>query len=367
MEEYDFLVVGSGLAGIVLAQKIAAELNNKVLIIDKRNHFAGNCYDYFNNKILVQQYGPHIFHTKNKEVFKYLSGFTKFTNYRHKVIALYRKRYYPIPVNLDTVNNFFQTNFKNAKELKEFLEIKRTKISKVNNSQDAVISRLGKELYEAFIKYYTKKQWNRFPEELDRSVLERLPVKYDQDPYYFSDCFQGMPAKGFTKMFERMLSNANISLRLNTDFFKLSNKIKYKKLIYTGPIDQFFSYKFGKLDYAAVCFDFKVLKKKSFQPNAVINYPDRNVRFYRITEFNKFYNYRSDKTVICTETFSPKGQPCYPVINDKNLKLLRKYENAAKKIKNVIFVGRLAQYKYLNMDQVVGEALAVFKKLKKIR
>ena len=361
MDRFDFLIVGSGLAGAVLAERIATQLNQKVLIVEKRDHIGGNCYDYRNvDGILVQKYGPHIFHTSSERVFKYLSRFTDWTNYRHKVVGLYRNKYYPIPINLDTVNLFYGLNLENEQELKNFLAQKRVKLAQVKNSRDVVVSRFGEELYEAFVEQYTKKQWGRYPEELDKSILERLVCRYDRNPYYFADIYQGMPASGYTKMFERMLDSRNIQIRLNTDFFKIKRAIKYDRLIYTGPLDQFFSYKFGHLDYRGIHFAFENIDRESYQPHCVVNHSEMDVEYSRVTEFKKFYDQRSSNTVICKEYFGWDGEPCYPVLDLKNHALLKRYNRKINFLKNAIFLGRLARFKYLNMDQVVEESLDAF-------
>lgn len=357
--KYDFLIIGAGFTGSVLAERLA-KLNKKILIIDKRNHIGGNCYDYKKDGILIQKYGPHIFHTKDKKIFDYLSQFTNLNNYKHKVVSFYNGKYYPIPINLDTLNKFFNLNLNNEKQARDFLEKKKIILNEIKNSRDVIVSKVGKEIYEAFIRDYTKKQWDKFPEELDRLVLERLPIRYNKNPYYFDDEFQGMPVNGFTKIFEKMLNDKNIKMVLNTDFFKIKNKINYKKLIYTGPIDGFFNYKFGKLEYRCINFILETLNQESFQPNSVVNYPDKDTEFVRVTEFKKFYNINSNKTTICKEIFSWKGEPSYPVMNEENERLYEKYEKQTEKLKNVIFAGRLAHYKYFNMDQAIGEALKVY-------
>jgi UDP-galactopyranose mutase len=362
MDKFDFLIVGAGFAGSVLAERIASKLNRKVLIVEKRDHIGGNCYDYRDtNGILVQKYGPHIFHTNSKPVFNYLSRFTGWHNYRHKVVGLYRNNYYPIPINLDTVNLFYGLRLKNARELKKFLEKKRVKLDHIANSKDVVVARFGEELYEAFIKHYTKKQWGRYPEELDKSVLERLICRYDHNPYYFADTYQGLPASGYTKMFEHMLDDKNIQTRLNTDFFKLNNSVKYDRLIYTGRLDQFFNYRLGHLDYRGIHFAFEKFDRKSYQPHCVVNHPEMDVEYSRVTEFKKLYNtISSSNTVICKEYFNWDGEPCYPVLDWKNSALLKRYCQKISHLKNVIFLGRLACFKYLNMDQVVEDSLDAF-------
>ncbi|MFA7707433.1 MAG: UDP-galactopyranose mutase [Candidatus Pacearchaeota archaeon] len=365
--KYDYVVVGAGFAGAVIAERLATQANKKVLVIDKRNHIGGNCYDYTDNEgILIQKYGPHIFHTNNKLIWDYLSKFTEFNEYKHKVLAFYNKDYYPIPINLDTVNKFYNLKLKNEGELKKFLEKKRINLKEIKNSRDVVVSKFGEELYEAFIKNYTKKQWGVYPEELNKEVLERIPIRYDKNPYYFNDLFQGLPVLGFAKIFENMLNHPNIKIMLNTDFLDIKKDIKYKKLIFTGPIDSFFNYKFGRLDYRGIRFIFGSSKDADFQPNSVINYTEKYPDFSRITDFNKLYNKKSDKTKFCAEFFVPgeEGEPCYPVINEKNTKLLEKYLKEAKKLKDTYFIGRFGKYKYLNMDKAIEESLKLFEEIK---
>jgi len=363
---HDYLVVGAGFSGAVLAERIASELNKKVLVIDKRNHIGGNCYDFFDeNKICIQKYGPHIFHTKKEKVFKYLSRFTEWNDYKHKVFALHNGEYYPIPINLDTVNKFYNISLKNEAELKQFLEQIRETIDPVENSKDVVISRFGHDLYDAFVKNYTKKQWSVFPEELDKSVLSRLPIKYDDNPDYFpDDPYQGLPKDGYTKIFSKMLDHSNITVKLGADFADVKDCFNYKKIIYTGRIDQFFDYKFGKLDYRCIDFDIQTLDIESYQPNSVINHPDEDVKYSRVTEFKKLYAHDCAKTVICKETFNWDGEICYPVMTKKNAILYEKYKEEADCLQDVIFIGRLAEYKYINMDQAVSGALNVFHRLK---
>ncbi|MBI5872292.1 UDP-galactopyranose mutase [archaeon] len=362
IEEYDYLIVGAGFAGAVMAERLASD-NKKVLVIDKRDHIGGNCFDYNDNGILVQKYGPHVFHTKSKEVFDYLSKFTPWIDYKHKVIAFFKGNYYPIPINLTTVNKFYNLHLKNEKELNSFLDSKKIFVEKITNSRDVVISKFGEELYEAFVKYYTKAQWGKFPEELDRSVLERLPIKYNNNDYYFNELYEQMPLFGFTYLFNNLLKHPNITLKLGLNFFDIQNKIKYKKLIYTGRLDEFFNFKFGKLDYISLEFNFEKLNVADFQPNSVVNHTDKDAIFFRVTELKKFYNFKCNHTILCKERRSEIGEPSYPLLNETNLSLLEQYNNETLKCKNVIFIGRLAQFKYYNMDQIVQECLNLFKKL----
>lgn len=365
MNEYDFLIVGAGVSGLVLAERISSILKKTVLIVEKRNHIGGNCYDFINSDgILVQKYGPHIFHTNLELVWKYITKFTKFNNYKHKVVAFYQGKYYPIPINLTTVNMFYNLEINSEEELKRFLDEKKVKLTNIENSRDVVISKFGEELYNTFVKYYTKKQWDKYPEELKKEVLERLPIKYNNDPYFFADKYQGMPKRGFTKMFKKMIDNKKIKLMLNTEFSEIKDKIKYKKIIFTGQIDEFFNYKFGKLEFRGIKFKLEKLNKKSFQPNSVVNYPEKEIKFSRIAEFKKFYNHISKKTIICKEFFCWGGIPCYPVMDEKNLDLLSKYTKESEKLLNIYFAGRMGKYKYLNIDQAIEGALNLFEKIK---
>jgi len=362
--KYDYLIVGCGFSGIVLAERLAS-IGKRILIIDKRDHIGGNCYDYKQKGILVHKYGPHIFHTKNEEVFRYLIRFTKFNNYKHKVLAYYDKKYFPIPINLTTVNKFFDINLKNEEELEQFLEDKRKKIKKISNSEDVVVSKFGNELFEAFVKTYTKKQWDRYPNELDKSILERLPIRYNRNDFFFDDAFQGMPIEGYTKMFQKMLSNKNIFVKLNTSYKGNLRKLA-KTVIWTGKIDEYFNYLRGRLEYRCAKFVFELYKLKEFLPNSVVNFVENKFKFLRVTEFKKFYGIKSRKTIICREFLSWKGEPSWPVINKRNIDLLKEYEKMAKKEKNVYFLGRLGKFKYINMDQCVEDALELFGKIKKI-
>jgi UDP-galactopyranose mutase len=356
---YEYLIVGAGISGIT-ATRLLAEKGKRILIIDKRNHIGGNCHDYLDKNNFVHKYGPHLFHTDSMKVWTFLSRFTEWEPYKHKVIASYNGKYYPIPINLDTVNQFFNTDLKDKDELIEFLETKKVHVKEIRNSKDVIVSRFGEELYEAFVKYYTKKQWDLFPEELDKSVLERLPIRYDKNPYYFNNTFEGLPKKGYTRMFENMIDSKNITIQLNTDYY--TKRWDIPIIIFTGPIDQFFDYRFGKLDYRCIDFRFETVDT-GFQENGVVNYPSKEVPFTRITEFSKFYPRFVKKSVICKEYPTWTGEPSYPVPNKKNKAIAEKYDNESKKNRNIYFLGRLGRYRYLNMDKACLDAIELIEQV----
>jgi UDP-galactopyranose mutase len=358
----DYLIVGAGLSGITLANLLATK-GEEILLIEKKNHIGGACYDYLDGGIIVQKYGPHIFHTNNKKAWNYLSKFTEWIPYKHKVLAFYKNKYYPMPINLDTVNSFFNLSLKSGAEMKLFLKNKKKVIENIKNSEDLAMSEVGKELYGAFIKNFTKKTWGEWPEELDASVLKRISVKYDKNAYYFNQKYQGLPKSGYTTMFNKMLAKKNIAVLLNTDFSKEKNKIGYKKLIYTGKIDEFFNYKFGKLSFRKISFKIEKLNKISFQPNSVVNYTDNSFEFARITEFKKFHNTKSKKTIISKEKYDNAAEDFYPIANKKNFSILGRYLDESKKLKNVIFFGKMAEFKYSDMDDIVIESLKRCKNL----
>ncbi len=355
----DFLIVGAGFAGCTLAERIAVQLEKEVLLVEKRNHVGGNAYDYYNEDgILVQKYGPHIFHTNNKMVWDYLSQFTEWNNYVHRVLAKVKGKEVYLPINLDTMEKLFDRTF-TPEELEDYFESRRVKVDEIKNSKDVVVSQVGEELYELFFKNYTKKQWGVYPDELDPQVTRRLPVRFNRDTRYFTDQYQGMPKHGYTKMFERMLDNRNIHILLNADYKEVVGETEYEKLIFTGPIDYFFNYKHGKLPYRSLDFKFETLSVERYQDAAVVNYPNDH-DFTRITEFKHFYLQKHDKTTICYEYPKPEGDPYYPIPRAEYQEMYRKYEEEANKLNNVYFVGRLAEYRYLNMDQVVAGALELF-------
>lgn len=359
---FDFLVVGAGFAGSVIAERLASQAGKKVLLIDKRNHIGGNAYDHYDEAgILVHKYGPHIFHTNSSDVFNYLSKFTEWRNYQHRVLASVDGQYFELPVNLNTVNKMYGLNL-NSSELDDFFASKAEPVKEIRTSEDVVVSKIGRELYEKFFKGYTIKQWGMDPSELNASVAARVPTRTNKDDRYFTDTYQAMPLHGYTKMFERMLDNPNIKIMLNTDYKEVMNEISYKKLVFTGPIDEYFDYRFGKLPYRSLEFKFETHDQEVFQETGTVNYPN-DYAFTRITEFKYVTGQKHNKTSLVYEFPRAEGDPYYPIPKPANTQLYDKYHALASGIKNTYFVGRLASYKYYNMDQVVAQALSTYKKI----
>jgi UDP-galactopyranose mutase len=360
---FDYIIIGAGFAGSVLAERLATVQNKRVLIIDKRNHIGGNAYDYYNEDgILIHKYGPHIFHTNSKEVFTYLSQFTKWRPYEHKVLASVDGQLVPIPINLNTINSLYGLDL-SSEGVAEFYKSRAETVEYVKTSEDAVVSKVGRELYEKFFKGYTIKQWDLDPKELNASVAARIPVRTNKDDRYFTDTFQAMPLHGYTEMFKKMLANPNIKIMLNCDFKDISDMIPFKNIIYTGPIDEFFEYKYGKLPYRSLQFEFETLDKETVQPVGTMNFPNSNL-YTRCTEFKYLTGQKHHKTTVVYEYPTSEGDPYYPIPKPENNELYKKYQKLAEELEpNVYFLGRLGSYKYYNMDQVVAQALALFKKL----
>jgi UDP-galactopyranose mutase len=359
---FDYLIVGAGFAGSVLAERLATQANKKVLIIDKRDHIAGNAYDYYNNDgILIHKYGPHIFHTNSKEVFEYLSQFTPWRQYEHKVLASVDGQLVPIPINLDTINKLYNLNLSSA-DVENFFAERAEKVDRVKTSEDVVVSKVGRELYEKFFRGYTRKMWDLDPSELDASVTARVPTRTNRDDRYFTDTYQAMPLYGYTHMFSNMLSHKNIKVMLNTDYKEIIDIIPFKNLIFTGPVDEYFNYCYGKLPYRSLEFKFETIDKEVFQPTGTVNYPNEQL-YTRITDFKYLTGQVHHKTAVVYEFPKAEGDPYYPVPRPENAELYKKYQQLASTMKNTYFVGRLATYKYYNMDQVVAQALTTFKKI----
>ena len=359
---FDFLIVGAGFAGCVLAERLASVDDKKVLLIDQRDHIGGNAYDYYNKDgILIHKYGPHIFHTNSKKVFDYLGQFTAWRPYEHRVLASVDGQLVPMPINLNTINKLYNLNL-NSSELEAFFESKASKIDRILTSEDVVISKVGRELYEKFFKYYTRKQWDLDPSELDASVTARVPTRTNRDDRYFTDTYQAMPLYGYTRMFQRMLSHPNIKIMLNTDYKEIIDVIPYHSMIYTGPIDFFFNYCYGRLPYRSLEFKFETIDAKVYQPTGTINFPNEHA-YTRITEFKYLTGQKHDKTSIVYEYPQAEGDPYYPIPRPENAEIYKKYQRMANAMTNTYFTGRLATYKYYNMDQVVAQSLSLFEKI----
>jgi UDP-galactopyranose mutase len=359
-----FLIVGCGISGVVIAERIANKLNNKVTIIEKRDHIGGNCYDYYDAEtgILINKYGAHLFHTNNEEVWNYINIFDKWIRWEHKVLTYCDNKFVSIPVNITTINELCDENLSNENDVKEWLEKNQIKYNIINNSEEVAKSRIGNILYEKLIKDYTYKQWNKYPNELDKSVLERIPIRLNFDTRYFSDKYQVLPSKGYTHFFTKILDHKNIEVLLNTDYFEHIKNNNYDVVIFTGPIDSYFT-NLEKLEYRSINFNIERIKNMNYyQPNSVVNYPSLDFPYTRIVEYKHFLNQKSNNTIIVKETTSDTGEPYYPVPNKKNLDLYEKYKLLAQKeeIKNVFFVGRLANYKYFNMDEAILNSLNFF-------
>jgi len=359
---FDYIVVGAGFAGSVMAERLAEDAGKTVLIIDKRNHIGGNAYDHYDDAgVLVHKYGPHIFHTNSRDVFEYLSRFTEWRQYQHRVQAWVDGQLLPIPINLETINRMYGCKL-TAFELPAFFERLAEKCPVVKTSEDVIVSKVGRELYEKFFRNYTRKQWDLDPSELDAAVTARVPVRTNNDDRYFTDTYQAMPRQGYTRMFERMLSHPNIKVLLNADYREVQKMISHSEVIYTGPVDEYFDYRYGRLPYRSLEFKFETLNMERHQPVAVINYPNENL-YTRVTEFKYLTGQEHHKTSLVYEYPKASGDPYYPIPRSENAELYRKYQMLAAATKGVHFVGRLATYKYYNMDQVVAQALTLYSKL----
>jgi len=361
---YQVVIVGSGISGATLAERYAS-CGKKVLVIEKRDHVGGNCFDYFDQAgILIPKYGPHFFHTNDEEVYRYVSRFTAWHSYEHRVLSYVDGQLVPIPVNIKTVNMIFNLNLKSEQEMKAWLNKNILKIKNPKNSEELFLSRVGKKLYEKMFKGYTVKQWSTDPKEISTYVAGRIPVHTTFDDRYYTDKYQIMPKNGYKRIFEKMLNHPNIKVLLKVDFFKLKNKIKnYEKLFFTGRVDSYFDYRFGQLQYRSLRFRNKTLNKEWFQSRAQINYPN-DFQFTRITEPKYATGQKNSKTTVIYEYPNWGKEPYYPVLSERNLKLCQTYEKETERLKkkNIYFLGRLGSYQYLNMDIAFRNALGLFKK-----
>ncbi|MDZ8107551.1 MAG: UDP-galactopyranose mutase [Nostoc sp. DedQUE12a] len=359
---FDYLVVGAGFSGSVIAERLATQSGKKVLVVDKRNHIGGNAYDHYDEHgVLVHKYGPHIFHTNSREVFEYLSRFTKWRSYEHRVLASVDGQLVPIPINLDTINKLYGMNL-NSFEVEEFYKSLAEPVENIRTSEDVVISKVGRVLYEKFFRNYTRKQWGLDPSELDRSVIARIPTRTNRDDRYFTDTYQAMPLHGFTRMFENMLNHPNIKVMLNTDYQEIQKAIPCREMVYSGPVDEFFDYRYGKLPYRSLDFKHETHNTTVFQQAPVINYPNEHL-YTRVTEFKYLTGQEHSKTSIVYEFPKAEGDPYYPVPRPENNEMYKQYKALSDTTPGVYFVGRLATYKYYNMDQCVAQALSVYKQI----
>lgn len=363
---YHYLIVGAGFAGSVLAERLASRHRARVLLVDRRPHVGGNAYDEPNEDgILYHKYGPHIFHTNSQQVVDYLSQFTTWRPYEHRVRAQVRGRLVPIPINRTTLNILFDLNLKTDEEAAQFLAGRAEPVEAIKTSEDVVVNAVGRELYELFFRGYTRKQWGLDPSQLDKQVTSRIPTRTNTDDRYFTDTFQAMPINGYTAMFETMLDNPLIEKRLGVDFREIKDQAQEiaDHVIYTGPIDEYFNFCFGKLPYRSLKFDHQTLDEEWHQPVAVVNHPDEAVPYTRVSEYKHLTGQHAPVTTVTYEYPSAEGDPYYPIPRAENLALYKQYEALADATDKVTFVGRLATYRYYNMDQIVGQALATFRRI----
>lgn len=354
----DVVVVGAGLAGSVIAERLASQYGRHILVLDRRPHIGGNTYDEVNDAgVLVHRYGPHIFHTNSAGVFEYLSQFTDWRPYEHRVLAAVRGRLVPIPINRTTLNELFGTDLRDEESAARFYDQRAEAVGTPRTSEEVVVGSVGRELYELFFRGYTRKQWGLDPSQLDASVTARVPARTNQDDRYFTDRFQAMPAGGYTRMVERMLAHPRIEVQTGVDFHEVRDQLDFGQLVYTGPIDAYFNQRFGPLPYRSLRFEFETLEMQQYQPTGTVNYPDEAVPFTRVTEFRHITGQPHDVTTIVREFPESSGEPFYPIPRPENRALYQRYQALAAAAPDVHFAGRLGTYKYYNMDQVVGQAL----------
>ena len=360
---HDVVVVGAGFAGSVVAERLAS-LGKRVLVLDRRPHIAGNAFDELDDAgVLIHRYGPHIFHTNSDEIFSYLSDFTDWRPYEHRVLAAVRDRLVPIPINRTTLNRLFDANLRDEADVSAFYAARSEPGDTPRTSEQVVVQGVGRELYELFFRGYTRKQWGLDPSQLDASVTARVPARTNDDDRYFTDRYQAMPAEGYTRMFERLLDHPSIEVRTGVDFHDVRDELDFGQLVYTGPIDAYFGHRFGPLPYRSLRFEFETLPVERFQATGTVNYPDEAVPFTRISEFKHLTGQIHPATTIVREYPTAEGDPYYPIPRPENRSLYERYAALAAGLENVHFVGRLGTYKYYNMDQVVGQALTAARRI----
>ena len=361
-----YLIIGSGFSGAVVAEQLSKNPDNKILILEERNHIGGNCYTERDKEtnIMVHKYGPHIFNTDNEEIWNYIQNFCEMIPFVNRVKSIYKSEVYSLPINLHTINQFFKKNL-NPREAKLFIEnIAQKNIVEPQNFEEQALKFIGKDLYEAFFYGYTKKQWGCEPSELPASILKRLPVRFNYNDNYYNNPFQGIPKEGYTSIFEKMLDSENIEVLLNTKFDESYDLSGFDHIFYTGPIDAFFNYKHGKLSYRTVFFE-KHFSEDDYQGNAVINYADPEIPYTRIHEHKHFTPWESHEKTVYFKEFSKETEeediPYYPKRLSKDLEILSKYETEKEGLEKITFIGRLATYRYMDMHHVIGEALEIAK------
>ncbi len=365
---YDYLIVGAGFAGSILAERLASQHNASVLLIDRRPHIGGNAYDEKNAAgILYHKYGPHIFHTNSEQVVEYLSQFTEWRPYEHRVLAQARGQLVPIPINRTTLNMLFDAKLETDEDAAAFLASRAEPVEDIRTSEDVVVNAIGRELYELFFRGYTRKQWDLDPSELDKQVTSRIPTRTNTDDRYFADTFQAMPLHGYTAMFEKMLDHPLIEIRTGVDFRDVRDEVDAGHIIYTGPIDEYFDFRFGKLPYRSLKFDHQTIEQEQYQSVGTVNFPSPDVPYTRISEYKHLTGQEAPVTTITYEYPSAEGDPYYPIPRPENQELFKRYEALADSTEGVTFVGRLATYRYYNMDQIVGQALATFRRMNEMR
>lgn len=367
--EYDYLIVGCGLSGAVIAEQLATRKGKKSLIIEKRDHIAGNCFDYEDPQtgILMNKYGAHLFHTNDERVWEYVTKFDTWKRWEHKVLSFVDERFVSMPVNITTINEVMNESLQNEEDVQKWLEQNQVKYDEITNSEEMAKSRIGEVLYEKMVKNYTFKQWNKYPDELDKSVLARIPIRPNFDTRYFADKFQALPEKGYTNFFEKLLNNPLIEYRLGVDFFEFRKEydLSNTSVVFTGPIDAYFRDRgLESLEYRSIDFHIeRHMNTNFYQPCGAVNYPGNEVPYTRIIEYKHFLAQKSPHTITVGETTNDEGEPYYPVPNERNLSLYQKYKTMADEEQakgKIFFVGRLANYKYFNMDQAIGNALEFF-------
>ena len=361
-------MVGAGFAGAIMAERLATQANARVLVIDRRPHIAGNAFDERDEHgTLIHRYGPHIFHTNAEKVWQYLSKFTDWRPYEHRVLADVEGQLLPMPINRTTLNRLYGLSLETDEQTEAFLAERAEPRPRMDSSEDSVVARFGWDLYEKFFKGYTTKQWGMDPSQLGAQVCARIPVRFNEDDRYFNDSFQNMPAAGYTAMFERILDHPLIEIRTSTEYVDVRDEVQYGHMVWTGPIDELFEHRLGKLPYRSLEFVNSTAPTPDgglVQPVASINFPDGSIPHTRITEYRHMTGQSPhDWTALQTEYPRAEGDPYYPIPRPENRELYSRYEALAAEEGGVTFVGRLARYQYLNMDQVVGQALATFERL----